>query len=164
MRWLSRSLLLFAVLGVLVLFGGVAHARTGAAAPRSVSVGAAPVTAGPQAAPLPAAATPTPTPTCDTNADPQTCADALLAPADRPFQVAIAVILGLIGAAALLASLLSIARGTAGGLFGEPRWVSRGLMGIGGAVLLFIAALVLVNAFGNIHGLVPTPSLPHLGG
>lgn len=161
MRWLARSLLLFAVVGVLLLFGGVAHA--------SVNLpGAAPAPGGLAGKALggvaPADVTPTPEATCNTNADPQTCADAFLAPADRPFQVAIAAILSVIGGGCLLASLLSIARGTAGGLFGEPRWVSRGLIGIGGAILLFIAALVLVNAFGNIHGLVPTPSLPHLGG
>jgi hypothetical protein len=159
MRWF----LLFALFSWLTFATpGVAFAQAGASAPRSTSTLPGLVTAGPQAAPLPAAATPTPT--CDLTTDPQTCADAFLAPADRPFQVAVAAILGLIGGGCLLAALLSLARGVSGGLFNEPRWVSRGLMGIGGAVLLFVAALILVNAFGNIHGLVPTPSLPHLGG
>jgi hypothetical protein len=162
MRWFSRSLLLCAALSGLVLFSGVAHASIHLPAPSPAPGGlAGQALVGGLA---PAAATPTPTSTCDVNADPQTCADAFLAPADRPFQVAIAVILGLIGGGCLLASLLSIARGVSGGLLGEPRWVSRGLLGFGGAVFLFLAALILVNAFGNIHGLVPTPSLPHLGG
>lgn len=103
-------------------------------------------------------------PTCTASSDPQTCANAFVQPFNRPFQIAVLALLSLIGGGCLITGLLSLARGVGGGIFNEPRWVSRALAGIGGAVLIFVVALVLVNAFGNINGLVPAPTLPQLGG
>ncbi len=101
---------------------------------------------------------------CTPTSDPQTCADAFLQPFDRPFQIAILVLLGIIGGFALLGGLVSLARGSMGGMFGEPRWVSKAMIGVGTSIFALVVAIILVNVFGNVHGLVPQPTLPHLGG
>lgn len=162
MRWLSAALLLLVLLAALVPCVSVAHAAAAPSAAPAAPFGFTGSAWASVPGVLPAATTPTPT--CDATADPQTCADAFLQPFNRPFQIAILVLLSAIGGACLLTGLLGIARGVGGGLFNEPRWVSRALAGIGGVIMLFVVAVILVSVFGNLKGLVPTPSLPQLGG
>ena len=164
MRWFFRSVLLLALLGGLVLSNGMARAWavTPAVSPNPPGLGGRTAAPGPEV--VPAAPLATPTPACTATADPQTCANAFVQPFNRFFQIAILVLLSLIGGGALIAGLMGIARGVGGGLFNEPRWVSRAFAAIGGVILLVVLAVVLVNAFTNINGLVPAPSLPQLGG
>lgn len=102
-------------------------------------------------------------PTCDATSDPQTCANAFLFPFNRAYQIAILVILGVIGAASIIGGLLSVGRGIAGVSLNLPRAVSGALFTIGSLFLLMVLGYVILSVFGS-HGFLPNFTLPQLGG
>lgn len=102
-------------------------------------------------------------PSCSAQDDPVTCANKFLSLFDRPYQVALLIILGVGGGIGVLALALLSARGIAGVTLAESNSIARTVTKAAAVVGLLIGGYACVSLVGSsIHGLAPSFPLPSL--